>query len=79
MIYKAQQRYLIDLATSVMVGDSAKDIECARNAGCGYAVLVKTGNGVKAEKILKEKSIYPDHVALDLLEAVNWIITHDYP
>jgi D-glycero-D-manno-heptose 1,7-bisphosphate phosphatase len=60
-----------------MVGDSVKDIECARNAGCRQAVLVKTGGGAESEKILKEKAIYPDHIARDLLEAVEWIITHD--
>ncbi len=75
LIYKAQQRYRIDIANTAMVGDSAKDIECARNAGCRYAVLVKTGNGIIAEKILAEKNIYPDHVARDLLGAANWIIT----
>jgi len=68
------KKYRIDLATSVMVGDSAKDIECAQNAGCGHAVLVKTGNGAEAEKILKEKGVCPDLVARDLLEAVGWII-----
>jgi D-glycero-D-manno-heptose 1,7-bisphosphate phosphatase len=77
LIFKAKQKYRIDIATSVMVGDSAKDIECARNAGCGHAVLVKTGNGSEAEKILKEKAIYPDLIAKDLLEAVGWIITHN--
>ncbi|MEA1947962.1 MAG: D-glycero-beta-D-manno-heptose 1,7-bisphosphate 7-phosphatase [Thermodesulfobacteriota bacterium] len=74
LIFKAKQKYRIDIATSVMIGDSAKDIECARNAGCGHAVLVKTGNGSKAEKILKEKAIYPDLIARDLLEAVGWIL-----
>ena len=77
LIFKAKQKYRIDLATSVMVGDSVKDIECARNAGCRQAVLVKTGGGAESEKILKEKAIYPDHIARDLLEAVEWIITHD--
>lgn len=77
LIFRAKQKYRIDIATSVMVGDSAKDIECARNAGCGYAVLVKTGNGSEAEKILKEKAITPDLIARDLLEAVGWIITHN--
>jgi phosphoglycolate phosphatase-like HAD superfamily hydrolase len=56
-----------------MVGDNAKDIECARNAGCGIAVLVKTGNGIQAEKVLAQKNIYPDFVAANLLAAVNWI------
>ena len=75
LIYKAQQIHRIDIANTAMVGDSAKDIECARNAGCRYAVLVKTGNGIIAEKVLAEKNIYPDHVARDLLGAANWIIT----
>ncbi len=75
LIYQAKKKYRIDLASAVMVGDSAKDIECARNAGCRYALLVKTGNGIQAEKLLKEKAIHPDHVALDLFNAVHWIIT----
>jgi D-glycero-D-manno-heptose 1,7-bisphosphate phosphatase len=79
LIYKAQKRYKIDLETSIMVGDSAKDIECARNAGCGSAILVKTGNGVAAENILKDKMIHPDVIVRDLLEAVNWIIAHNNP
>jgi D-glycero-D-manno-heptose 1,7-bisphosphate phosphatase len=57
-----------------MVGDSAKDIECARNAGCRHAVLVQTGNGISAEKTLRAKNILPDYVARDLLDAVEWII-----
>jgi D-glycero-D-manno-heptose 1,7-bisphosphate phosphatase len=76
LIFKAKNKYRIDISTSVMVGDSAKDIECARNAGCGHAILVKTGNGSQAERILREKQIVPDFIAKDLLEAVGWIITH---
>jgi D-glycero-D-manno-heptose 1,7-bisphosphate phosphatase len=79
LIYRAKKKYRIDLETSILVGDSAKDIECARNAGCGSAILVKTGNGVLAEKILKEKMILPDVIVADLLEAVNWIITNKNP
>ena len=74
MILQAKRKYDIDLADAVMIGDSAKDIECARNAGCGTAVLVKTGNGVKAEKTLAEKKIYPDYIASDLYEAVQWMV-----
>ncbi len=79
LIYAAKRRYRIDLETSTMVGDSAKDIECARNAGCGSAILVKTGNGVVAEEMLEERMICPDFVARDLLEAVNWIIARNIP
>lgn len=73
LIFRSQQAYQIDLAKTFMVGDSIKDIECAKNAGCGYSVLVKTGNGKAAEKILSERKIYPDHMAEDFYEAVRWI------
>ena len=77
LILKAEQKYRIDITASVMVGDSAKDIECARNAGCGHAVLIKTGKGEEVEKILKEKSIFPDVIVRDLLDAVGWILAHN--
>ncbi len=57
-----------------MVGDSAKDIECAINAGCGKTILVKTGNGVKAKQTLLQKNIIPDYIASDLYEAAQWVI-----
>lgn len=76
LIRKAQKTYHIDLAHSVMVGDSAKDIICARNAGCAHSILVKTGNGVDAEKFLAQKNIFPDHVAEDLLGAAKWIVSN---
>lgn len=78
LIFQAGQKYPIDIKTAAMVGDSAKDIECARSAGCKFAVLVQTGNGITAEKTLKTKQISPDYVARDLLDAVEWIISkHD--
>jgi D-glycero-D-manno-heptose 1,7-bisphosphate phosphatase len=76
LIYNAQKTYNIDLANSIMVGDSVKDIMCAHSAGCGLSILVKTGNGVNTEKILTEKKIFPDRVAEDLLDAAKWIVTH---
>jgi D-glycero-D-manno-heptose 1,7-bisphosphate phosphatase len=77
LIYKARQAYRIDLGTSIMVGDNAKDIECARNAGCGRAILVKTGQGREAARLLAEKNISPDYVAEDLWAAVRWIVSGD--
>ena len=73
LILQAQKKYRIDLPTSIMVGDSAKDIECARRAGCGLSVLVKSENFSNAEKILSEKKISPDYTASDLYDAANWI------
>ena len=76
LILSAQAKYHIDLAHACMIGDSAKDIECAKIAGCGSALLVKTGNYVEAARVLSEKRIVPDYEALDLYDAVNWVIDH---
>ena len=73
LILKACNQYKIDLNHSIMVGDSVKDIECARNAGCAKAVLVKTGNGPKSEKELSVRGLKADYVAKDLENAVDWI------
>lgn len=74
LILQAAKKHTIDLSCSVMVGDSAKDIEAGQNAGCGKTVLVKTGNFKSALSQLKKKSISPDAVVDDLSAAVRWII-----
>ena len=76
LLLQAQLKYNIDLPRSIMVGDSAKDIECARNAGCGQAVLVKTGKDDVAEDMLKAKQIDADYTAKDLFDAANWILAN---
>ncbi len=76
LILEALKKYGIDAKDSVMIGDSAKDIECARRAGCRYAILVKTGNYEQAVSLLEEKKIYPDHITRDLYEAAVWIIAN---
>jgi D-glycero-D-manno-heptose 1,7-bisphosphate phosphatase len=76
LLLQAQRKYNIDLAKSIMVGDSAKDIECARNAGCGKAVLVKSGKDDDAEHILKTKQIVVDYAAKNLYEAAKWILAN---
>ena len=78
LIDMARQAYEIDMDFSVMVGDSAKDIECAKNAGCFKSILVKTGAGAESEKILRAKNIFPDHVTADLDEAASLIIGLDF-
>jgi len=70
----AARTYNIDLSATTMVGDSAKDILCARRAGCKHAVLVKTGNFTAAQARLQKENISPDAVAADLLEAVEWVL-----
>jgi D-glycero-D-manno-heptose 1,7-bisphosphate phosphatase len=74
LLLQAQQKYNIELSDAVMVGDSAKDIECGHAAGCGRTVLVKSGIDAAVEMQLRAKQITADYVAADLLEAVEWII-----
>jgi len=74
LILQAQQTYRLDLSSTFMVGDSLKDMEAAWGAGCGHTILVRTGNGEKAERVLRERGKMPDHVARDLYGAVRWIL-----
>jgi len=74
LIEKAARMYGIDISATTLVGDSAKDILCARRAGCKQAVLVKTGNYPAARENLQKENTAPDTVAADLLEAVDWIL-----
>ncbi len=74
LIIKAQKKYQIELTTSIMVGDSAKDIACARNAGCGHSILVKTGNYQEAASRLTAANLAADYLAADLYAAAEWIM-----
>ena len=74
MIHSARIKHSIDLSFAGMVGDSAKDIACARRAQVRYAVLVKTGNFDKAQQELHDLNLQPDRVAQDLYAAVEWIV-----
>ena len=79
LIFQARERYNIDISNTWMVGDSAKDIVCARNAGCYKAVLVQTGNGKQAIKTLESMKQYPDYVVPDLMAAARLVIKNDKP
>ena len=74
MIENARKKHRIDNSLAGMVGDSAKDIACARRAGVRYSVLVKTGNFAKARQELDDLGLEPDLVAQDLYAAVEWMI-----
>ena len=73
MILAARDRYGIDLARAVLVGDSVKDILAGKAAGC-RTILVQTGNGTASRQRLKASGQTPDHVAVDLDRAANWIL-----
>lgn len=76
LVLSAQKKHRIHLPSAYMIGDSAKDIMCAKLSGCGFTLLVKTGNYAEAVKTLSEKGIVPDYIAIDLYDAAAWIIDH---
>lgn len=70
MLEQAAAEHGIDLAASVMVGDTLRDLEAGRAAGCA-AVLVLTGKGAETAK----QAHGADFVAADLAAAVAWLAT----
>src|SRR6266545_4461142 len=64
----------LDLSRSVMVGDKPSDVEAGQAAGAS-TVLVLTGYGRgEWEYRRQEWTVKPDHVALDLFDAVEWAL-----
>jgi D-glycero-D-manno-heptose 1,7-bisphosphate phosphatase len=74
LLCQACSKHGIDPSQAIMIGDSVKDIECARTAGCKQALLVKTGNGLSAAATLERSGVPVACVAEDLLDAANWIL-----
>jgi len=58
MILEAAKKYNIDLSKSWVVGDSERDIEAGRRAGC-KTILVKVNTNIKdvVERIIKDTLI----------------------
>jgi histidinol-phosphate phosphatase family protein len=73
MVQTAARRHGVDLARAVMVGDSARDIECGQRAGCAETILVRTGNGRESEAALHSTPEAPTQVVDDLRAAVRWL------
>ncbi len=60
-----------------MIGDKLRDIEAGHQAGC-RSILVKTGYGqIEASNSLSNPLQRPDHISVNILEAVNWILEHN--
>lgn len=73
LLRQAADRHQLDLAASFVVGDKLSDVELARRVNA-TGILVKTGYGEKEAEKIGVTAILPDHICLDLAEAVNWII-----
>lgn len=67
LFLQAAERFDIDFNKSFMVGDMASDIAAGEALGC-RTILVSPDKEAKV-------SIPPDFVAVDIIEAVRWIIS----
>ncbi len=68
----------LDLARSVMAGDKLSDVATAHAAGA-RGVLVLTGYGRGEWEYRAPGAVAPDHVAADLLDAVDWALGQGGP
>lgn len=74
MLLRAARDLDLDLSGSSMVGDKASDLLVARPVGA-RAILVLTGYGRGEWEYRRAHfPLAPDHVASDLLDAVEWVI-----
>jgi len=65
MLFRAAREYDIDLEKSWMIGDSEKDVEAGKQAGCKTVRLIPSGESAKTAA---------DFVAPSLLSAVHTIL-----
>ncbi len=74
LLYRAAADHGLDLSQATLVGDRPSDLVPARAVGA-RSVLVLTGYGLGEWEYRRSTFlVQPDHVAADLLEAVDWVL-----
>ncbi len=73
MLRRLAVKYGLDLARSVIVGDSCGDIQCGQAAGC-RTILVHTRPAAGVADQLEQCELPPDHQCGSLQEAVKIIL-----
>ena len=73
LLLEIGQRFNVSLDDVIFIGDSVSDMKAASNARA-KAMLVRTGKGLKAEKILQLEDGKPVPVFDDLASAVTSIL-----
>lgn len=81
MLLHAARENDLDLSKCVVIGDRWTDLVSAQEAGCSK-ILVSTGAGTKELKKYEDgqyfgkyQEAYPDYVAVNLKDAVDWIVS----
>jgi D-glycero-D-manno-heptose 1,7-bisphosphate phosphatase len=72
LLLAARARFPAAAARTVFIGDSVRDVEAALAARC-QPVLVRTGNGARAEAAARSMGVRD--VFADLAAAVSWLLT----
>ena len=74
LLQRAARELDLDLAASAMIGDRISDVAVGQAVGAA-GVLVLTGYGRgEWEHQRHDWTVKPDHVAEDLLDAVEWVL-----
>lgn len=73
LIHQIEQALQCNAEGAWLVGDSIRDLEAGREAGC-QPVLVRTGKGAKSEAKLADKSLGQTLVFDDLAQFANYVI-----
>ncbi len=74
LLHRAAADHGLDLTRSTLVSDRPSDLVAARAVGAA-AVLVLTGYGLGEWEYRRARfPLEPDHVAPDLLDAVEWVL-----
>jgi D-glycero-D-manno-heptose 1,7-bisphosphate phosphatase len=77
LIDQARKQFDIDMLKSFVIGDRFSDIQLA-HATVTRGILVKTGYGKgNLAHVIPQQPIQPDHVADNLLQAVQWITAEE--
>jgi heptosyltransferase II len=73
MLLRAAHRFDLDLARSVMVGDSPSDLEAGRRAGC-RTLLARTGYGRETEEAIAAGTARADDVGGELVARPDGVV-----
>lgn len=76
MLLQAAREYSLDLTKCVVIGDVGTDMIAANEVNA-IKILVKTGwgEGSLGEYRYKWIDVDPDYVAIDVLDAVRWLLS----
>lgn len=74
LLKRATRELNLNLSQSFIIGDKLSDIKLGKNFGI-KAILVFTGYGKEEYKIAQKEQIKLDYTALNLYEAVQYILT----